>query len=212
MQVLDVDAASAGVSSAAVGRPAQAVIDLGALRGNYLRAKGLHRGRLAAVLKANAYGHGSVRCARALADVADAFAVAFVQEALVLREAGIRAPVLVLEGAFGAGELELAARHVLWLVVHCAEQVRMLEARSQGPVRLHVWLKIDSGMHRAGVAPADVKDLWRRLAGCDKVASVTLMTHFACADEASSETTRRQISVFEEATAGIPGPRSACNS
>jgi len=69
--------------------------------------------------------------------VADAFAVAFVQEALVLREAGIRAPVLLLEGAFGAGELELAARNDLWLVVHCAEQVRMLEARSQGPVRLH---------------------------------------------------------------------------
>ena len=88
-------------------RPARALIDLDALRHNYRLARELSGARALAVVKADAYGHGSVRCAQALEAEADGFAVACIEEALVLREAGIRAPILLLEGFFEADELAL---------------------------------------------------------------------------------------------------------
>ncbi len=110
-----------------MSRPALATFDLAALRANYAHARAVHGGRALAVLKANAYGHGAVECARALAGDADAFAVAFTEEALALREAGIQQPILVLEGAFGMDDMRLAQAHGLWLVVHQQEQLRMRE-------------------------------------------------------------------------------------
>lgn len=195
-----------------MSRPAQATFDLAALRANYAHAKAVHGGRAAATLKANAYGHGAVQCARALAGVADAFAVAFAQEALELREAGIREqPILVLEGAFDIGDVELARQHGLWLVVHQEEQLRMLESL-RGGTAVHAWLKIDTGMHRAGIAPDQTRPFWQRLADCEQVASTTLMTHLASADEPDNLATERQLAVFEAATHGLPGPRSVANS
>ena len=79
-------------------RPSKARVDLNALRHNYSVARSLHGGRALAVLKANAYGHGAVRCAQALQSQADGFAVAFLDEAEELRAAGIHGPILVLEG------------------------------------------------------------------------------------------------------------------
>ncbi|XLM22669.1 alanine racemase, partial [Chromobacterium piscinae] len=76
-----------------------------------------------AVLKANAYGHGAVRCAQALADIADGFAVACLEEALELRAAGIARPILLLEGVFEAEELKAVDEHRLWLSVTSEEQL-----------------------------------------------------------------------------------------
>ena len=81
-------------------RPAHALIDLSALRHNYQLAKSLSERRALAVVKANAYGHGAVQCAEALQTDADGFAVACIEEALELRAAGIRGPILLLEGGF----------------------------------------------------------------------------------------------------------------
>lgn len=195
-----------------MSRPARASVDLDALRHNYLLARRLHGGRALAVLKADAYGHGAIACARALEPVADAFAVAFVAEALELRAAGVRAPILVLEGAFSVAEYAAIAQHQLWTVVHQVEQLRMLERAALGRARLNVWLKIDTGMHRAGVAPAETRRLHARLLDTGRVASVTLMSHFARADEIDAEATRVQIDTFDAATAGLPGPRSLANS
>lgn len=194
-----------------MSRPALAQLDLAALRANYAHAKAAHGGKVAATLKANAYGHGAVECAQALAGAADAFAVAFVQEAMALREADIQQPILVLEGAFGMGDVELAQRHGLWLVVHQEEQLCMLESL-RGGARVQAWLKIDTGMHRAGVAPHEARALWQRLADCGQVAGTTLMTHLASADEPDNPATQRQLAVFEAATRGLPGPRSIANS
>ena len=119
-----------------MSRSALAQFDLAALRANYAHAKTIHGGRAAATIKANAYGHGAVECAKALAGQADAFAVAFAQEVLQLREAGITEPILVLEGAFGMDEVQLAWQHGLWLVVHQEEQLRMLESL-RGGERIH---------------------------------------------------------------------------
>lgn len=192
-------------------RPARAVIDLAALRHNYRLARQRHGGRALAVVKANAYGHGAVRCALALADEADGFAVAFLGEALELRAAGIRAPILLLEGVFDADELDAVDRHGLWMVVHHDEQIRMLERAALG-APVHVWLKINSGMNRAGFLPAAVADAWRRLRASGKVGEIALMTHFARADESDADSTLDQLRRFDAATAGLPGARSVANS
>lgn len=192
-------------------RPARALIDLDALRHNYHLARRRHGGRALAVIKANAYGHGAVRCATALADTADGFAVAFLEEALALREAGIRKPILVLEGAFEAAELDAIERHDLWTVVHHAEQLRMIEHHA-GARPLNLWLKLNSGMNRAGFEPADYRAAWQRLQQSGKAGSITLMSHFARADEPGSDATREQIACFERAADGLPGARSLCNS
>ena len=195
-----------------MSRPARARIDLDALRHNYLVARELHRGRIAAVVKANAYGHGAIECARALAPVADAFAVAFMTEALELREAGIRAPILALEGAFTAAELERAGQLGIWTVVHHEEQLRMIERAPLNCSRLQVWLKIDTGMRRAGVPAEQARAFHARLRATGRVAAITLMSHFARADETGVDTTLAQIATFDTATAGLAGPRSLANS
>lgn len=192
-------------------RPARALIDCSALRHNYRLARNRHGGRALAVVKANAYGHGAVPCARALADEADGFAVAFVDEALELRSAGILQPILVLEGVFEPAEVDDAMRHDLWLVVHHDAQIRMLETCS-ATRRLQVWLKLNSGMNRAGFSAAALDAAWQRLRASGAVGDIVLISHLACADEPSSDATMRQIEYFDAATAHLPGARSLANS
>ncbi len=130
---------------------------------------------------------------------------------MLLREAGITQPILVLEGAFGMDDVELARKHDLWLVVHQEDQLRMLESL-RGGERVNAWLKMDSGMHRAGIAPDQAQPFWQRLKACEQVAGITLMTHLASADEPENPATEKQLAVFEAATQGLPGPRSVANS
>jgi len=108
-------------------RPTFAHIDLNALRQNYQYASQLHGGRTLAVMKANAYGHGAVRCAQAIQDMADGYAVAFTEEALELRAHGIVKPILVLEGVFDEQEMAIAFENQLSIVIHQHEQVELLE-------------------------------------------------------------------------------------
>ncbi len=192
-------------------RPTCIRIDLAALRANYQYARALHGGRALAVIKANAYGHGALACARALAPVADGFAVAFLDEARSLRESGVRNPILILEGAFSAAEVMLAHGLDLWLVVHQPEQIRLIEESSVAG-RFNVWLKIDSGMSRAGFKPSEASHAYRRLLSSGKVRSIVLMTHFARADERDEPMTARQIETFDTATLELQGERSLCNS
>jgi len=192
-------------------RPARALINLDALRHNYRLARERHGGRAFAVVKANAYGHGALPCARALAATADGFAVAFVDEARELREAGITAPILLLEGVFDAAELVEASRLDLWPAVHHTAQVDMIEKASL-PAPLYVWLKVNSGMNRCGFLPGAVRQAWKRLVASGKTQHCGFMTHFARADEPEDEATAAQIRIFEEATRGLPGEKSLANS
>lgn len=192
-------------------RPARALIDLSALRHNYRLAKSLSGCRALAVVKANAYGHGALACAAALDSEADGFAVSAIEEALQLREAGHRQPIVLLEGWFEASELELICRHQLWPVIHHHGQLQdLLQADLSQP--LHVWLKLDSGMHRTGFSAADYPTVWRQLQASGKVASLTRMTHFARADEPETGRTEQQLEAFEQATLGLEGASSLCNS
>lgn len=166
---------------------------------------------MAAAVKADGYGHGLVRVARALSD-ADAFAVASIQEALILRRAGVQQRILLLEGVFDAAELPQCAQYGLNIAIHHPEQARMLEtARLDRPLR--VWLKIDTGMHRLGLEPDAAPTVFRRLMDCASVApAIGLMSHLARADERDCGYTLQQLQVFDKATAGLPGMRSLANS
>ncbi len=195
-----------------MSRAARALIDCDALQHNLEQVRIAAPGsRVLAVIKANGYGHGIVPVARALAG-ADAFGVACVEEAAELREAGIDAPLVLLEGVFDAGELAYAAGHDLQIVVHSAEQLVLLEAAS--PARpLTVWLKVDSGMHRLGFAPEHVAGAWARLQACPAVArGVRLMTHLARADRRDTAAIHPQLDVFAEAVSELEGERSIANS
>jgi alanine racemase len=195
-----------------MSRPGKVVIHLAAFRHNLSLVKKLAPGRrVMAVVKADAYGHGLVRAARALRD-ADSFGVACLEEAEQLREAGLSHPVILLEGPFAANELGRIAALGLEIVVHHEEQLRMLEqARLPAPVR--VWLKVDTGMHRLGFAPEDIASAWQRLQDCKLVApDIVLISHMANASDRGSALVRRQLSCFDDVAGGLAASRSMANS
>ena len=192
-------------------RPARALIDLQALRHNYLLAREVTGAKALAVIKADAYGHGAVRCAQALEAEADGFAVACIEEALELRAAGIGAPILLLEGFFEADELPLIVEHDFWCVVHSLWQLDAIEqARLIKPI--HVWLKLDSGMHRVGLHPNDYKAAYQRLQASANVAKIVLMSHFARADELDCTRSVEQVAVFLGVRADLTAEISLRNS
>ncbi len=192
-------------------RPARALIDLVALRHNFQIAQQLSADKTLAVVKANAYGHGAVACAQALADLADGFAVACLEEALQLRRAGIKQPILLLEGFFSADELVLIAEYQLWCVVHADWQLDALE-RAPLTQPLQIWLKMDSGMHRVGFFAHQYRAAYQRLQACANVASIVLISHFARADELQSAATTEQYQLFQHTTRGMDAAVSVCNS
>lgn len=192
-------------------RPVRARVGLDALRSNLeLARRAAPHSRVLAVVKANAYGHGLVPVARALAP-ADAFGVAGVEEALVLRQAGIEKPIVLLEGFFHAAELDEVLRHELSLVIHAPHQVEAL-ATAGLPAPVRVWIKLDTGMHRLGFAPAELDAVRARLQAVAGVEPAGLMTHFACADDRNDPATRRQLECFSEAARGLEGEHSLANS
>jgi len=193
-------------------RATQVVIDLSALRHNLQQVRSAAPGsKVMAAIKANGYGHGLVRVAQALQH-ADAFGVASIGEAIQLRQAGIKQPIVLLEGFFQADELPLIAQHDFIIAVHHAAQLEMLErAQLERPVQ--VWLKVDSGMHRLGFEPTAVPAAWQRLECCTNVAKVIgFMTHLANADNREDSATEAQLELFRQVTAGLPGQRSIANS
>jgi alanine racemase len=193
----------------AMSRPIRATVSLTALRHNYWLAKRVApRSKVYAVLKANAYGHGIERVARAL-DRADGFATLELDGAIALRERHPAAPIVLLEGWFELAELAAIRSASLACAVHCEEQLRMLEAAPTGPA-MDVWLKVNTGMNRLGFAPAAVPGVLERLRKCGAVRSLTLMTHFGRADEAQG--TAEAMKRFASATVGLDLPGSLANS
>jgi alanine racemase len=192
-------------------RPTRARVDLQALRHNFSRVRqAAPHSRTLAIVKANAYGHGTLEVARALPG-ADAFGVACTEEAITLREAGFDRRILLLEGPFAAADLALINAYRLDAVVHHASQLALLEAAR--PARpLNVWLKIDTGMNRLGFLPAEAGAARARLADLAGIGEVRLMTHFACADDLASDATPRQLARFQAAAADFAGELTLANS
>ena len=190
-------------------RPIEALIHRAALRANLARARAAAPdARVWAVVKANAYGHGIERVFDGLRG-ADGFALLDLAEAERVRALGWRGPVLLLEGAFEARDLELCSRLNLWHVVHCEAQIDWLAAhKTHQPQR--VFLKMNSGMNRLGFAPDAYRGAWTRLNGLAQVDEISLMTHFSDAD--GTRGVAHQVAAFEAATRDLPGEHSLANS
>lgn len=187
-------------------RPIRARIDSAALRHNLGAARRrAPRSRVWAVVKANAYGHGLARAARALP--ADGLGLIELEAALELRRAGEKRPILLMQGFYSPQELDPIAENGLTTVVHDAEQLAMLE-KARLSAKIPVYLKLNTGMNRLGFGEGDLKDALRRL---DRHAGgVTLMTHFADAD--GKRGVKWQVERFQQMTAGLTLPRSLANS
>jgi alanine racemase len=169
------------------------------------------------VLKANGYGHGLERAMRGFAD-ADGLALIEFDNAIKLRELGWKKPILLLEGFFGPADLHTMAGYDLQAAVHCDEQLAWLEAAApqlaERGIRFDLHLKMNTGMNRLGFTPPAFAAAHARLTAIACVGSITLMTHFANADEVEHPLLpmAEQLRRFELGAAGLPGQRSLSNS
>jgi len=208
------------VNAAPRFRPAWVIVDLDAIRDN-VRAlvAAATPAALLATVKADAYGHGAVPVARAALDAGARFlGVAFVEEGVELRDAGIDAPVLLLSEppTVAAGTV---VAHRLTPFVYTPSGIAALGAAAVAAgVSLPVHLKVDTGMHRVGCAPGDAVALAEMVAGHDGLVLEGLATHFAVADEADPTYTEAQLDAFDEvvgkvtAAVGRPPIVHAANS
>ncbi len=192
-----------------MSRPIQARIDLAALKNNFSVARRLTASsRIVAVIKANAYGHGVLRVARALGD-ADAFALLEINDAVRLREAGVRARIVLLEGFFSAAELPVIVRYDFSVMVHAEEQIRWLEELPAG-AKLDIFLKFNTGMNRLGFDCRQARTLIRRIRGLSCTRELVLVSHFA--DAEGRQGIDAQFEIFQQHVAQADLPRSLANS
>ncbi len=168
--------------------------------------------KILAMVKANAYGHGLVQVAKALTTV-DALGVASIEEALQIRQAGVKTDIVLMEGIFNPDELVLVQTHRLVLVIHHFAQLQALQHYDK-PIRqkFKVWLKINTGMNRLGFSPNEFRDADSLLLQLPQVELVGYMTHFAKADEKDNESTRRQYEQFYSLIGDRIGAQSLANS
>jgi alanine racemase len=196
-----------------MARPIQAFIDLSALESNLQVARRATSARIMSVIKADGYGHGLMRTAEALA-ATDGFALLDIQDAVRLREAGFRQAILLLEGFFSVEDLPVIAEFDLTSVIHSVWQIAMLDAypcsSPKGKGVLDVWLKVNSGMNRLGFAPQQVTQVMEQLRRHRAVRDITLMTHFANADEARGVS--GPLALFNDLAASYRVARSLANS
>jgi alanine racemase len=184
-------------------RPTWAEIDLDALAGNLrvIRAQVGPAVSVMAAVKADAYGHGAVECARRLeAEGMDWFGVAMPEEGIELRRAGISKPILCL-GGFWADQEDACLQQRLTPVVYRLDMIETLDraARAAGVVA-DVHLKIDTGMGRLGVRSVDVREFSEALSRFKNIRVDGLMTHLASADDpAQDDFTSNQLERFEQA-------------
>tara|TARA_A200000159_G_scaffold164772_2_gene196148 strand:+ start:1562 stop:2644 length:1083 start_codon:yes stop_codon:yes gene_type:complete len=194
-----------------VSRQTQAIIHADAVLQNFRTLSSMAKhSQSMAVIKADAYGHGAINVARILQHVSPRFAVAIIEEAVALREAGITVPIVVLEGAHQAKECAMAAQYDCILVMHSYEQLQWMQ-KCEVSKRPHIWLKVDSGMHRLGFSTDDIEEVVAQNQSL-LTNETTLVTHFASADNPDNDFTATQIAAFETKVASLSLPVSLANS
>jgi len=189
-------------------RPIYARLDLSALENNLGVARRTTSARIMSVIKADGYGHGLLRAADALSKT-DGYALLDIRDAVKLREAGFRQIILLLEGFFSSEDLPVIAEYNLTCVIHNTEQINLLEGYP-GRGSLDVWLKVNSGMNRLGFAPQQMGQAIERLKHNRVVRDITLMTHFANADDARGVSA--PLALFNDLAAPYRVARSLANS
>ncbi|AVP96117.1 alanine racemase [Ahniella affigens] len=195
-----------------MSRSAIAAISLSALTHNLARLRSLApASKLMAVVKADGYGHGLERVARALGS-ADAFGVAAIADGLRLRASGHKQRIVVLSGIDEPNDLAEVRRLGLDMVLHHPEQLRMLQL-DPDPRPIRTWLKLDTGMHRLGFPSEQATALIATLRTISQVAAdLTVMTHFANSDVPEDQSNAAQRAHFARATDPLGLPRSLANS
>lgn len=186
-------------------RATRATIDLAALRHNVaVLAEQAGTLQLWAVVKANAYGHGAVQCAQAaLAAGAHGLCVALTQEAVELRTAGIDAPIMVLSEQPVEDAPILVAHRVVCVAYNEHYIAALASAAATQAERTLVHLKIDTGMHRVGVAPAAAVTRAQMIANSKNLVLDGVMTHLATADDPAHSATMQQVAAFTDAVRDI---------
>lgn len=176
---------------------ATAIINRSALTHNLSTLKALSpNSQIMAVVKANGYGHDAIRVAKTLSH-ADYCGVARLDEAIALRKSGVEVPILLLEGFVSAVDLPLLVEYKLETVIHCQEQLLILQNHPTAEP-IHVWLKLDTGMHRLGIHLDEAELAYQQLSSLAHLHQpIHLMTHFACADELENPLTPTQIACFD---------------
>jgi alanine racemase len=210
-----------GLGAAAdVLRPTVVEVDLARLTANFRAIEvAVAPAVVMPILKANAYGHGLVAVARHLVALgAASLGVAFLEEAVALREAGVTAPILVMGGIFG-DQVPVFLRHGLTLTASSVDKLRHIDDTARGlGVTAKVHLKIDTGMERIGVHYYSAQKLLERAAECRHCTVEGIYSHFANADAADLTSARLQLSRFLEVLTwydrhGVPTPiRHMANS
>jgi alanine racemase len=190
-------------------RPTWAEIDLDNLAANFnaVKQRVSPTARVMAVVKANAYGHGAVECARRLArEGADWFGIALPEEGIELRDSGITQPILCLAG-YWPGQAAACIRYNLTTVVYRLEMIEALnQAAANAGVVADVHVKVDTGMGRLGVRFDQLNGFVAALERFRNVRIDGVMTHLAAADDASCQPlTRDQIQRFDEAVTVFRG-------
>lgn len=194
-----------------MSRNTVAYIDLAAIRSNLERIRSLAPHSLvAAVVKADAYGHGLAQVVPALEN-AEILAVATIGEATACREHGWRGRLLMLEGPSNRDELKAALAQDCELVIHHDSQIDLLRER-QSAAAFRLWLKLDTGMHRLGFAAERFTEVHNLLSRFSDEQPIVLMSHFACADDPDNPMTQAQITAFDQAVGSHEQPVSLANS
>ncbi len=187
-----------------------AQIDLGALQNNLQQVRRLApHSQVLAMVKANAYGHGLVPCAQNLQ--ADYLGVATLEEALLLRQAGVEKRIVLMGGVADALSLQVVAAQQLDLVVYDALHLDLL-AQYRGTYSIPIWFKVNTGMHRLGFLGGVAEPALQRLEQMHQVHIQAVMTHLAVADEPAHDHTHAQLEAFTHLTRQWAYPKSVVNS
>lgn len=191
---------------------AMMTLDVAALHHNIVTVKQTApQSRIMAVVKADAYGHGLYYLWPYLAHDVEGMAVARVSEAVQLRRFGYTGIILVLSGFYDGEDLQAIDEHQFQTVIHHPQQVALLvKTKLKHP--LTVWLKIETGMHRLGLATSEVEAAYHQVKTHPQVAQVILMTHFASSESADKSITQKQIDAFQHIIAPYSEPHSLSNS
>lgn len=168
--------------------------------------------KIMAIVKDNAYGHGLVKVSRYLTSCVDAFGVANIADAIVLREAGIDTPITLIEGVFEPGELVIASENDFRVVLHSDYQIEWL-ADCKLRFKLNAWLNLNTGMGRLGFSPAVAIKAMKVISESPSIVQpVGIMSHFACADDLNNTLNEKQIEIFNEFVKNYSGEKCFCNS
>ncbi|MBS0288505.1 MAG: alanine racemase [Proteobacteria bacterium] len=195
-----------------MARHVLAQVSLNALQHNLKQVRHLApQSKIIAMVKANAYGHGLTRVAKALSEC-DALGVACIDEAIKIRQTGVQTDIVLMEGIFRPDELAQVQQYHFTLVVHHWQQIQAIQQYGSSQEKFKVWLKVNTGMNRLGFSQNEFDEAWQLLQSLPNVQLIGFMTHFVQAEEKDNPLTLEQYNRFKEIIGERQGAQCLANS